>query len=641
MKRLSAGFIALSLTLAGIVFSTPAQANPVTVSIDSGSKSLATSNTTRKLVVAPNGHIFALYSGGSGNYVAKSTDGGSSFTTSSSTITPASDAEIAVSSNGNLFITWVQSSMIKQIKSTDGGSSWSSPYDVGASTAASVHTAVDREYVYVIARNGQKVFSSANSGTTWVESPLSSTSWVYSDIAVDPLSGVVYPFVDRPQVSWFASSDRGLTFSSERSTGKSVYYSVAALGSNASTKYLYLAGGGSNLERLNLATNQISTTTVLDPTLDTSRTIAADGFGNVVTGGFVSNTIQFQVSQDFGATFATATTVVSGLAADDQSALAINPLNGDVLVMYEKSGEIFLTRYANLLTGYNLSLDVSYVDFSAAGNQVITLTNTSQANITIDTIELSNSVFSQVNTCTSALAPSSTCTITVTASTAGSATLRVTASGGIERLIPVAFGASPATVAAPTFSGDSPVPAADKNVKYTGPELYNPGHIGHLAGTTIDISGKKLDEISSIKLLSSTVSFSATAATMSMEIPKGLAAGKYDLEIMSKHGKLTHIAAIWVREVLVPTSKTIRGSGVFTGNQFKALTAFAREQNPNMISATCIVNSNSEGKSFMQARALCDRIAATNLNIKTTMFETRSTVEGSAIFARVVFSSEE
>lgn len=640
MKKLISIVSSAAILIAGLVLSTPAQANPVTVSLDSGSKSLSTANTTRKLAVASNGDIYALYSGSTGNHVAKSTTAGLTFSTSSATVSPQADAEIAVSSDGTVYVTWVQSSTIKQIKSTDGAATWSAPYTVGSSTASSVHTAVDREYVYVIARNGQKVFSSDDSGATWVESPLSATSWAYSDIAVDPLTGVIYPFVDKPQVSWFASNDRGLTFSSERSTGKSVFYSVAALGSNATTKYLYLAGGGDNLERLNLANNQITTATVLDPSLETSRTIAADGFGNVVTGGLVSGTLKFQVSQDFGATFASATDVVSGLASDDQSAIAINPLNGDVLVMYEKAGEIFLSRHSYLLTGYDVTLNVSYVDFSSAGTQVITLTNSSFASVTISTVELSNSVFTQTNTCTSALASNASCAITVTASSAGSATLRVVASGGIERLIPVAFGASPATVAAPAFTqADAAVIQQDN--RYRGPVLDDPGSVAHLAGSTVQITGKKLDEITSIHIHSSTISFSAEANTMSIEIPAGLAPGKHDLEIKSRHGKLTHMHAIWVRETMLPTSLTIQGKGILMGEDFKKLTAFSRAQNPGMNTATCIVNSNSLGKSFMQARALCQRIASNNLNVKITMFESRSTVSTSAVFARVIFSSEE
>ncbi len=223
MRRFVASAVTVLLAIGSLVAVQAASANPLSVSVDGGSKSMYSSNTTRKMVVDASGDIFLLYTGSTGNHVAKSTNGGVSFSTSSATVSPAVDAEIAVSSNGNLFVTYVESGTIKQRKSTDAGANWSAPVTVGTSAQTSVHTAVDREYVYVIPRNGQKVFSSSDNGSTWVEASLSSTSWAYSDLAVDPLTGVIYPFVDRPQVSWFASNDRGLTFSSERVTGKSVF----------------------------------------------------------------------------------------------------------------------------------------------------------------------------------------------------------------------------------------------------------------------------------------------------------------------------------------------------------------------------------------------------------------------------------
>ena len=180
-------------------------------------------------------------------------------------------------------------------------------------------------------------------------------------------------------------------------------------------------------------------------------------------------------------------------------------------------------------------------------------------------------------------------------------------------------------------------------IKYSGPEFSGLSLKPVLNGTGTTLEGRKLDQISSITIDGKTAKLSdATDKSLKLELPAGLKPGVYDLVVnTANHGNLTHMNAIRVREVLPATSLTIRGSGVLSGEEFKKLTAFSRTQNPDMNTVTCIVNSNSEGKSFMQARALCDRIAANNLNIKTTMFETRSTVEGSAIFARVVFSSEE
>ena len=180
-------------------------------------------------------------------------------------------------------------------------------------------------------------------------------------------------------------------------------------------------------------------------------------------------------------------------------------------------------------------------------------------------------------------------------------------------------------------------------IKYSGPEFSGLSLKPVLNGTSTDLEGRKLDQISSITIDGKAAKLSdATEKSLKLELPAGLKAGVYDLVVTTaNHGKLTHMNAIRVREELPPTSLTIKGSGVFTGEQFKKLTAFSRTQNPDMNTVTCIVNSNSQGKSFMQARALCDRIAASNLNIKTTRLESRSTVEGSAVFARAVFSSEE
>jgi hypothetical protein len=180
-------------------------------------------------------------------------------------------------------------------------------------------------------------------------------------------------------------------------------------------------------------------------------------------------------------------------------------------------------------------------------------------------------------------------------------------------------------------------------IKYSGPEFSSLSLKPVLNGSGTTLEGRKLDQISSITIDGKAAKLSdATDKSLKLELPAGLKPGVYDLVVnTASHGKLTHMNAIRIREVMPDTSLTIKGSGVLSGEEFKKLTAFSRTQNPDMNTVTCIVNSGSEGKSFMQARALCDRISATNLNIKNTKFEARSTVEGSAIFARVVFSSEQ
>jgi len=206
------------------------------------------------------------------------------------------------------------------------------------------------------------------------------------------------------------------------------------------------------------------------------------------------------------------------------------------------------------------------------------------------------------------------------------------------------FSAMPVTNGSTVGGASSQGPGAGAApIKYSGPEFSELSLRPALAGSSATLEGRKLDQISSVTIGGKAAVLSnATDKSVNIGLPAGLAPGVYDLVVTTaNHGKLTHMNAIRVREVLPETSLTIKGTGVFTGEEFKKLTAFSRTQNPDMNTVTCIVNSNSEGKSFMQARALCDRISATNLNIKNTKFEARSTVEGSASFARVVFSSEQ
>jgi hypothetical protein len=542
MKKVVSFLTSLGIALAGVVSVAPiAQAAPVT--IDSGnSASHSDSNTSRKIAVAPNGDIFVLYKRGGGIYVAKSTDDGATFAAGVQVVLSASAAEIAVSISGVLYVTWSSSGTIFQKKSVDSGATWSSEVTVATGLTggigSAVHTAVDREYVYAIYPSGEKVFSSADSGATWREAPLSENSWAFSDILVDPLTGRTYAFVDDPSVSWFASVDRGLTFSAERQTGKQVYYSVAAISSSEDTKYLFMAGSGVNLERLNLNTNAVDTLAVEAADSSSSRTLAADGFGNVVSGAIVGTAFKYQVSNDFGTTMSTSTAIASSLTSNPFGAVAINQTNGDILFTWSSGGTIFFDKVSNALVGYDLNLDITSVDFDTAGNKIVTITNKSATTATL-TIELSNSVFTQTNTCTT-LAQNASCAVTITAATAGAALLKVTA-GSVERLIPVAFGASSATVEAEVFT-DAPVAAAP----YTGP-IVNSRTSPVAIGQRVTLSGSNLSDLSSATISGKDVKLKVLSPTsVEITIPEGLAAGEYDLVISSSYGLLTVQSAITV-----------------------------------------------------------------------------------------------
>lgn len=546
MKKVVSFLTSLGIALAGVVSIAPiARAAPVTIDNTANSASHSASNTTRKIAVAPNGDIFVLYKRGSSIFVAKSTDDGATFSAGVEVVPSATAAEIAVSSSGVLYVTWSSSGSIFQKKSVNSGATWSSAVTVATGltggVGSGVHTAVDREYVYAIYPSGQKVFSSADSGATWREAPLSATSWAFSDILVDQLTGRTYAFVDDPSVSWFASVDRGLTFSAERRTGKQVYYSVAAISSSENTKYLFMAGSASNLERLNLNTNAVDTLTVEGTSggnSDTSRTLAADGFGNVVSGAMVNGEFKYQVSNDFGTTMSTSTAIASSLTSGDFGAVAINQTNGDILFTWSSGGTVFFDKVSNALVGYDLNLDITSVDFDTASNKIVTITNRSVNTATL-TIELSNSVFTQTNTCTS-LPQNVSCAVTITASTAGSALLKITA-GGVVKLVPVAFGASSATVAAEIFT-DTPIASPP----YTGP-IVNSRTSPVAIGQRVTLSGSNLSELTSATIAGKDVKLRVLSPTsVEITIPEELAAGEYDLVITSNSGLLTVQSAITV-----------------------------------------------------------------------------------------------
>ena len=429
---------------------------------------IATSNQTRKLVVSSTGVIFALFWNPDGIWVAKSTNRGATFTAPKKVTTTAVQAEIGISGDGTLYVIWNDAGTVKISKSTNAGTSWGAPVqiatglDTGMGGAQSVHMAVDGDYLYAIEQNGTKVFVSSNAGVTWVEKSLASRQ-VFSDIHVDPLTHNIYAFLDNPAVKWYMSSDRGVTWSAEKTTGKSVYFSVGALTNDGTNKYFYMAGSDTNLERINLTDESVETKTVDAAVGASTRSLAADSCGNVVSGNKSGTDLYVQYSTDSGATFSTAELVAS---AADRSSASINYTNGDVMYLYEKGGHIYLTTYAGLLGGtgscYALTISRTAIEFTRPGeDQVITLKNTSRTSMTVTSITLSGTAFSKTTTCGRSIPAGGTCTITVSGETEASELLTLVI-GGITKTIPVNLGDSAsarptATEVPPT---NTPAPAA-------------------------------------------------------------------------------------------------------------------------------------------------------------------------------------
>jgi len=456
----------LPLTLGvGVAHAATARFADVQVDVDCGgtactNSSIADANTARKITVLSDGSIYALFYGDQGIRVAKSTNGGQSFSPSVQVNSANREAEITSSSNGTLFVSWGESSgtgpnsttQYYVSRSLDKGATWSAPVNIGSRTGfgrATLHTATDGEYFYGIASNGKTLYRSSDNGATFSTTTVTSEQWAYSDVHVDPLNGYVNVVVDEPQVSYFVSTDRGATFGAEKRTEKDVYFSVGALTSSTTSKYLFVAGAAgaaptANLERINLTTGAVDTFQVSDTQEGgmggaNTRSLSADQFGNVVSGNYDGTNLQFQYSTNNGATFSAAETVVTGASIANA---AINTTNGDIMFLYEKNDRVYLTTYSGLLTGYAISLSLTSIDFTAPGEtQDIILTNTSTTSQPITSIALSNTLFTFTTTCKGTLAAGAKCKISVTAGTTpGSATLTANL-GGFVRAIPVTLGA--------------------------------------------------------------------------------------------------------------------------------------------------------------------------------------------------------
>ena len=355
-----------TLTLMGVVLSMlVASPNPATattptarssdVRVDTScnggscsSSSIANSNTSRKIATSTagaNGTIFVAFKASDGIHVATSTDRGATFGTPVRVTTTVAEPAIAATANAVYLLYPGAGSRVFVQRGSLDGTTWGSAVDAGAGSgshhlSAESGAAVGTDRLYAIDQGGTNVLRSVDGGATFSTTALPA-SWIYSDVQIDPRTGDVYALVDNPSVSFYRSTDQGASFGAEVATGTSIFYSVSALTSTSSQTLLYAAGSGTNFERFLLPAGTGSTTTVLAAGTDRGRSVAADTNGTVVIGLSDTGTLKFQVSADFGVSFSDPITLATG----DRSIASINPVTGDLLLLYESSNQVFLTVY--------------------------------------------------------------------------------------------------------------------------------------------------------------------------------------------------------------------------------------------------------------------------------------------------------
>jgi hypothetical protein len=378
--------------------------------------SLANSNTSRKLAVAADGTIYALFYGATnGIRVASSTNRGQTFSPSVQVSTQNAEAEIAISSNGELHVAWIASGSIVHTVSRDGGKTYSAPVTAGSAGTTSVHMAVDGDRVYLIPRPGNVVYRSVDDGATFAQTA-TGTSYAFADVFGDPVTRDVLLVTDNPSTFFYVSHDFAQTFTGPTATGKQVYYSVGAFASTASGRYLFSAGSATNLERFEIDTPAYFTATVAATAGNNTRSLSADGFGNVVSGYLESGSgdLKFAQSNDLAVTFAAPTTVVSGAA---RANAAINIVNGDILFLYEKANQIYLSTYSKGLIDYDINVAPSALNFGSTevgteSSLPITLTNVSTGAVAVTSFAASTG-FALDGDCGGNIAAGAACTVTV------------------------------------------------------------------------------------------------------------------------------------------------------------------------------------------------------------------------------------
>ena len=417
LRALAGALLPVGLAFAQALVPVPLHMD-VPVSDIGTDNSLADSNTSRKLAVGADGTIYALFrSPTNGIRVAWSGDRGASFAPSVQVTATDAEAEIAIGSDGDLHVVWSTFSDAYHAVSRDGAQTFSTPVPVATGTfIQSLHMAVDGDRVYLISRAGDTIFTSDDDGATFTPVP-TGTGAVFSDIFVDPLSHEVLVVTDDPSVYWYSSTDFGQTFSPPVPTGQVVYYSVGALSVTDGGRYLFFAGAFGNLERIAVDTQTYASTPVNATAGSVTRSLSADVFGNVVSGYLDELTLdlKFEHSNDLAVTFGAPTTVV---AAATRANAAINNINGDILFLYEKDAQIYLSTYERGLVGYDVNVTPSALNFGSIeinfqDSLDVVLTNTGATAVAVTDVGATGE-FTAVSNCGGTVAANADCTITVT-----------------------------------------------------------------------------------------------------------------------------------------------------------------------------------------------------------------------------------
>ncbi len=173
--------------------------------------------------------------------------------------------------------------------------------------------------------------------------------------------------------------------------------------------------------------------------------------------------------------------------------------------------------------------------------------------------------------------------------------------------------------------------------KYAGPEFSSFG-APVLAGDKLVSQGKRLDGITSLKINGAAATYKINSASeLEIDVPKDLAPGKYDIEITSTHGKLTHLQAFTVKAVVPTKTLEFKGDGRTLGyDELLELTKMAKQIGAEYTSVKCIVNAADAAVAQRLVSRGCDYVGAIRLRGKEVSTEAKSTYKGDGFWFKIV-----
>ena len=336
---------------------------PVQVSLSGGqSCTTAVANAARKIAIDSSGTIYAVMTCGPKAEIAVSTNRGLTF----SPLFALSDAlaggsasisqvAVATGPTGVAYVAMMVSSGEVYLRTTqDAGATWGMPALLGTTSSFSAGLSLqsfnDDVYVGFYGNSGITVASNHTRGSGSFATTDVAMSVVFFDLLFDVGLGTLAVCADTPGFHIRASSDAGVTFSTEVNPPGAEFYSDWAIGNGR----IFAVGtsGGSDNQIFVIPTNALSTSTSVaglqSVSASQTRSIAADTAGNAfVASQLNSGAIQLDRLAFGGTAFDAPRTLA---AAGMSPVVAALPGNTGAAVVYTINGtngtEVWVTVQA-------------------------------------------------------------------------------------------------------------------------------------------------------------------------------------------------------------------------------------------------------------------------------------------------------